>query len=133
MWRLRLSSGRIYIDTLLDSIVDLCHNCLTLSDKLWVALVGLFRDSSTESVVVVQQQFQTGQYHRSQARALKLRLLFDQDLHVVRNCVTDCVHDCVEDTASIRFVELRCKIGIDEALAVGDVDCADCSEDLVVM
>lgn len=131
--RLRLDSGRVYIDTILNGIVDLRHNCLTLSNKLWVALVGLFCDSSTEGVVVVQQQLQTGQYHRSQARALKFRLLLDQDLHIVWDRIADRVYDCIEDPACVCFVELWRKVGIDESLAVSEVDCADRSEDLVVM
>ena len=131
--RLRLDSGRVYIDTILNGIVDLRHNCLTLSNKLRVALVGLFCDSGTEGVVVVQQQLQTGQYHRSQARALKLGLLLDQDLHIVWDRIADRVYDCIEDPACVRFVELWRKVGIDESLAVSEVDCADCSEDLAVM
>ena len=113
--------------------MDLRHDCLTLSNKLRVALVGLFRDSSTEGVVVVQQQLQTGQNHRSQTRALEFRLLLDQNLHIIRYRDADCVYDSVEDPAGVRFIELRRKVGIDETLAVGKVDCADCGEDLVVM
>lgn len=113
--------------------MDLCHNCLALSNKLRVALVGLFCDSSTESVVVVEQQLQTGQYHGSQPRALELRLLLNQDLHVVWDSVANSVYDSVEDPAGVRFVELRREVGINESFAVGEVDCADCGEDLLVM
>ena len=113
--------------------MNLCHDCLALSNKVRVALVGLFCDSSTESVVVVQQQLQTGQHHRSQARALEFRLLLNQDLHVVWDSVANGVYDCVEDPAGVRFIELRCEVGIDESLAVREMDCADCSEDLMVV
>lgn len=133
LWCLRLGSCRIYIDTILDSIVDLCHNCLALSNEVRVALVGLCCYSSTESVMVVQQQLQAAQHHRSQTRFLKFKLLADQHLHVVWDRVANGVYDCVEDPAGVRFIELWCEVGIDVSLAVSDVDRADCSEDLVMM
>jgi len=113
--------------------VDLCHNGLALSSQLRIVFVRLRRDGGTESIVVVQQQLQTTQYHRSQARFLEFGLLADQHLYVVRDRVADRVYDCVEDSTGIRFVELRCEVGIDESFAVGDVNCANCSENLVVM
>ena len=113
--------------------MDLCHDSLALSSQLCIVFVRLRRDGGTESVVVVQQQLQTTQYHRSQARFLEFGLLADQHLHVVRDRVADRVYDCVEDSAGVRFVELRCEVGIDESLAVGDVNCADCSEDLMTV
>jgi hypothetical protein len=54
-------------------------------------------------------------------------------LHIVWDRVSNRVYDCVEDPAGVRFVELWREVGIDESLAVGDVNCADCSEDLVAM
>ena len=133
LWRLRLCSRRIHINTILDGIVDLCHDRLALSNEIRVALIGLCRNSSTESVMVVQQQFQAAQYHRSQTGLLEFGLLADQHLHVIWDRVANRVYDSVEDTARVRFVELRCEVGIDESFAVGDVDCADCSENLVVI
>ena len=131
--RLRLASGRVYIDTILNSIVDLRNNCLTLGNKLRIALVSLFCDSSTESVVVVQQQLQTGQHNRSQARALEFRFFLDQDLDVVRDRVANGAYDCIENPTGVRFIKLRCEVGIDESFAVREVDCTDCSEDLIVL
>lgn len=113
--------------------MNLRHNRLTLSNERRVAFVGFCCDSSTESVMVVQQQLQAAQYHRSQTRFLEFGLLANQDLHVVRDRVANRVYNGVEDPAGVRFVELRCEIGIDESLTVGDMDCADCSEDLVMM
>lgn len=113
--------------------MDLCHNSLALGSQLRIFFVRLCCDGGTESVVVVQQQLQTTQYHRSQARFLEFGLLADQHLHVVRDRVADRIYDCVEDPASVRFVELRCEVGVDESLAVRDVDRADCSEDLMTM
>lgn len=110
--------------------MDLCHNRLALGNQRCIALVRFRRDSSAESVVVVDQQFKTSQHHRSQARLLELRLLSDQDLYIVWDRDTNSVNHCVEDLARVCFVELGCQVGVDETLAVGDVDRADCCEDL---
>jgi hypothetical protein len=83
--------------------------------------------------MVVQQQLQATQNHRIQTRLLEFGFLADQYLHVVWDRVANSVYDCVKDPAGVRFVELRCEVGIDESLAVGDVNCADCSENLVMM
>lgn len=83
--------------------------------------------------MVVQQQLQAAQYHRSQTRLLELGLLADQHLYIIRDRVANRVYDRVEDPAGVRFVELWCEVGIDESLAVGDVDHADCSENLALM
>jgi hypothetical protein len=105
--------------------VDLCHHSLPFYSQLRITLERLRRDSSTERVMVVQQQLQTCQDHRSQARALERRLLLDQHLDVVRNRDANRVDNCIEDSSGVRFVELGCQVGIDVALAIGDVDGTD--------
>lgn len=110
--------------------MNLRNDRLALCNQRCITLVRFRRDGSAESVMVVDQQLETSQHHRSQARLLELGLLADQDLYVVRDRDTNSVNHCVENLSRVCFVELRCKIGIDETLAVGDVDGADCSEDL---
>jgi hypothetical protein len=83
MQRLSLDSCRIRINATLDSVVDLCDHRLPFCSQLRITLERLCRDSGAESVVIVQQQLQTGQYHRSQARAFESGLLLDQHLDVV--------------------------------------------------
>ena len=131
MTYLRLHSCRIYVNTALYGIVDLCHDGHALGSQVRITLVSFCGYGGTECVVVVNQQLQAGQYHRGQAGAFEVRLLADQHLHVVWDRHANRVYDCIEDPAGVRFIELRCQVGINESLAIGDVDCADCSENLI--
>lgn len=80
--------------------------------------------------MVIDQQLQTGEHHRREARTLESRLLSDQHLDVIRDRDADSVNDFVENPSGVGLVELRCKVGIDIALAVGNVDGAYCCENL---
>lgn len=80
--------------------------------------------------MVIDQQLQTREHHRRQTRTLESRLLSDQHLDIIRDRDADSVNDFVENPSGVGLVELRCKVGINKALAVGDVDGAYCCENL---
>lgn len=110
--------------------MNLRHNSFTLRSQLRIARVGLRSDSGTESVMVIDQQLQTREHHRREARTLESRLLSDQHLDIVRDRDTDSVNYFVKDPSGVGLVELRSEVGINKALAVGNVDGAYCCEDL---
>jgi hypothetical protein len=104
---------------MLDSVVNVRYGCNTLGSQSSISLVRLGLHRGAEGVVVIDQQLQAGQHQRCKARFLKLGVLGDENVDIVRDADIDCVDDFVEDLAGVGLVELGCEVGVDEALAVG--------------